>query len=666
MNSLKKFLTLVDIFGITFNFRYKEKERYQTALGGFIVLLFLIVAIVMAIYYFIPFVNRKNYTIVYYTMNLAETEEVSLFASESNFAVGFQCESNSAEKRSITDLLDLQIKYIYYIKEMDGTYHKDPKPVETHTCTYSDFYNKYDAQFDYLGLGDQICVGNKEYSIQGIYADKVFSYFEFSVLAKNGSKELTDEIERFLFENDCKVRFIYTDIIIDLDNYEEPIDQYLNEIFIQLNPTLFIKRNVYFMNQQFTNDNYLMFVFGDDEKPEVKPLYSRYEEYSLYKGLNRFASNVYQYEYYSKMYLRADLKTTIIKRKYQKFMEFYADASSLLIAIYEILEVIFSYVNLFYGHNDVSKKMFFFKEVENSENFNVTKKTNILNDLISITDLRKTSENIPYEKELKDSKKIKNFPPKKNQVINKNEENKMSKGLSGDRNYSRVSSYSSKGKDTEERKLNKYSGRGNYNEKYSEEEEIPDNYYNNKVNKMGRSKNNQMNLNFRYNNKQENELGDSIGTNMDDYSSDSGQRRRNKKIKVENSFNILEIIITQFFKCCMTKSMKIKQEANEMANKILFKKLDVITYSRNMILFDIINQTILGSDKKPIINFLCRPMISIKKKSKGRFDDFYNNYKEKDFNKYCDCIQELAQKSQKEDREKRLIAISNEHLKNFI
>jgi hypothetical protein len=75
-------------------------------------------------------------------------------------------------------------------------------------------------------------------------------------------------------------------------------------------------------------------------------------------------------------------------------MEFYADASSLLIAIYEILVVIFSYVNLFYGHNDVSKKMFFFKEVENSENFNVTKKTNILNDLISITDLRHILSNL--------------------------------------------------------------------------------------------------------------------------------------------------------------------------------------------------------------------------------------------------------------------------------
>ena len=422
------------------------------------------------------------------------------------------------------------------------------------------------------------------------------------------------------------------------------------------------------MNQQFTNDNYLMFVFGDDEKPEVKPLYSRYEEYALYKGLNRFSTNPYQYEYYSKMYLRADLKTTIIKRKYQKFMEFYADASSLLIAIYEILVVIFNYVNTFYGHNDVSKKMFFFKEVENTENFNVNKKSNIISELISITDLRKTSENIPYKNESKGSKNLKNFPPRKSQVINKKEkeeENKINKRPKEGRNISKISSYSSKGKDTDERKLNKYSGRRNYDEKYSEEE-FPENYPKYKINQMGRSKNNNAILNFRYSNKQEDE---SIGTNFDNYSSDSNQsqkRRRNKRIKVENSFNIFEIIITQFFKCCMTESMKMKQQANEQANNILFKKMDIITYSRNMILFDIINQTILDNDKKTIVNFLCRPVISINKKAKGKFNDFYANYKEKDFNKYYNCIQELAKKQQKEDRENRLISISNEHLKDFI
>ena len=673
MNTIKKFLTMIDIFGINFTFRYKDKERYQTTFGGFIVLIFCIVVLFMVIYYFIPFINRKNYTIVYYTMNLAKTEEVSLFSGGSNFACGFQCESNDAEKAKINDLLNLELKYIYYIKEMDGTYHKDPKDLETHTCTYADFDESFHSQFDYLDLGTQICIGNKDYSIQGIYADQIFSYFEITVRAKDKTENTTKEIERFLFENDCKVRFIYTDVIIDLANYEDPLDQYLNEIFVQLNPTLFIKRNIYFMNQQYTNDDYLMFVFGDDEKPEIKPLYSRYEEYALYKGLDRFTTNYTDYDYFTKMYVRADLKRTIIKRKYQKFMEFYADATSLLITIYEILVIIFNYIDTFYGYNTVAKKIFFFKDLENPDSFNVNKKLNIINELISITDLKKTSENTPNKSESRGSKNLKNAPPKKIQISAKKEpekENKFQSRLSK-RNDSRFSSFS-KGRMTEEKKLNKSSGIKNYNdEKYYDNEEDIDNYPKYKMNQIERSRNSGAMLNFRYNNKPEYEYSESIGTNMDDeYSSDSNQtekrRKRRKKLKVENSFNIFEIVITQFFKCCMSESMKIKNEANERANNILYRKMDIMNYSRNMILFDIINQTILDDNKKKIINFLSRPVININQKAKYKDQEFYNNYREKDFNRYYDCIQELVQKPQKEDREMRLISVSNEHLREFI
>ena len=42
------------------------------------------------------------------------------------------------------------------------------------------------------------------------------------------------------------------------------------------------------MNQHFLNDDYLLFIFNDEDSIEVKPLYSRYEEYALYKGMNRF------------------------------------------------------------------------------------------------------------------------------------------------------------------------------------------------------------------------------------------------------------------------------------------------------------------------------------------------------------------------------------------
>ena len=167
---------MIDIFGINFTFRYREKEMYQTALGGFFFLLFVIALLVMGIYYIIPFINRKNYTIVYYTMNLALTEEVNLFASESNIAFGLSCESNKKETRKIEELLYMETKYVYYIKNLDGTFNKQPRKLTTNKCTRADFYNKYESQFDYLTLSDFECLqkSDRDFSIQGIFADQIF------------------------------------------------------------------------------------------------------------------------------------------------------------------------------------------------------------------------------------------------------------------------------------------------------------------------------------------------------------------------------------------------------------------------------------------------------------------------------------------------------------
>ena len=682
MSAILNFLTMIDIFGITYAFRYKDKERYQTAIGGFILILFLALVVGMGIYYFIPFVNRKNYTIVYYTMNLAETEEVNLFASQSNFAIGLNCEKNKKETRTIYELLDLKARFMLYEKNRDGDIIKHPSDITTHKCTYADFYNKYDAQFDYLGTSKFECIPDefRQTSIQGIYADRIFTYFEFSVLAKNDSADLINEIDRFLFKNDCKVQLVYTDIIIDLDNYEEPITQYLNEIFIQLNPILFIKRNVYFMNQAFSNDNFLMFVFGDDEKPEVKPLYSRYEEYTLFKGRNRPTDQPEEYNYYSKIYIRADLKKTVIKRKYQKFMEFYADASSLLIAVYEILVIIFNYVDTFYGHHTLAKTMFFYKELEDKEGFNVSKKKDMIQKLISITEIqKKVSENSPIEVQSKGSKNVKNFPPRKKeterQEVLDSEEMSNQKEIQiynsrkkpSDSKGTKSSSYL---KGDEKKGYNKKYNHDDYDEKYDDDYkgEYEENYPKYKMNQMRRNKNSGAMLNFKYNDRNDIDLSESIGTDMDDYSSESAPRRSRKKkqAKIENSFNIFEIIITQFLKCCMSDNMRTKNEANEKANELLFKKMDIITYVRNMFMFDVINQTLINANKKPIVNFLARPVVSINKRNRGEFDEFYRIYKEKDFNKYYDQIQEMAQKPEKDETEKRLVSMANAHLRAFV
>ena len=672
MEAILNFLRALDSFGIAYNFRYRDKNKYKTAIGGSFCILFLILVGVLGILTFIPFVNRKNYTIVYYTMNLAETEEVNIFKSESNFAVGLSCEAKKGETRNILDLLNLKTSYVLFQKFLNGSYAKFNKPLITHKCTYNDFYNKYDGEFDYLGLSKYECISSKNFTIQGIYSNEIFSYFEFSVQAKNQSDQLLDTIESFLENNDCKVNFAYTDIIIDLDKYRSPITQYLNQIFIQLTPHLYIKRNIYFMNQYFTTDDNLMYIYGD-LTPEIMPLYSRYEEYSLYQGLNRKTNRLPNFDYFSKVYLRADLKKTIIKRKYQRLMEFYSSCHCLLNAIYKLLGILLNYINNFYGFHALSKFIFFFKELDDENNFNINKKSNMIKEVLSIINSKgnildnKKSKKKDMEKkdilsinkreeedleDIKDIQEVNLYNNNKKKVQNKNSRN------------SPIKTMTFLTKETLEKEEN--------TKKDNNDDENNNNYYQGKTQKykldQKRRKNNiRIRFNFRNNNENNLYSSEKMGTNNDKDSIGSNNTRKvDDNGQIKNTYNIFELFITQFFGCCLLNNLNIKNNAINKAKKILFKKLDVIKYIRNMILFERINQTNINDNEKILMNFFSRPIISVyTKEEKNEFEQFYENYEDKDFDNYYEQIIELANKSKKEEKDIKLLSISNEHLNAF-
>ena len=669
METIKLFLSTIDIFGITYTFRYKQKERYQTILGGFIFILFLILVLMVGIYYFIPFIKRKNYTIVYYTMNSATAEEVDLFQSESNIAFGVECDNAGSGKFSVHDILKMKANYVLYLKNQDGTYNKQTKALNYHQCSYNDFYSKYNNQMDYLGLSNYECLEKREGIIQGIYTDKIFSYFEFAVSAKNDS--LLDDVENFLFENDCKFQIIYTNIIIDLKNYKEPISQYLDSFFIQLNPTLFIKRNMYFMNQYFSNDDYLLFNFGD-EKPELKTLFSSYEEYSLYIGTQRKSTRPYNYDKFAKIYIRSALKKTIINRKYQKLIEFYADSSSILIALYEVIFLILNFIDYFYAYHSLAQQLFFFKGIEGNKNYNIINHRKQIRELISLIETQENKELNSFEDNLKISRnksideELDCDKKEKGIFFYNNNNTKIFKSdltifKRSKINYNRIVS------------KNLHKPRMKFNEKYqyNSKENNPDSedlFQGNKISKYGKSIKNSDILNINIKEK----MRDILFKDSKNYhyrpsiNLTSNAKMKRNIPKVKNSFNILEIIITQIFKCCMTQSLEIKYNINENANEIIFSKLDIIAYIRNMVLFDLMNQTLLNNDKRDIINFVCRPIISVENSQKNDFYDFYKCYEEKDFDKFINNIQDLIKKPDKIDEEYNLIFTSKEHLKKFL
>ena len=130
---------------------------------------------------------------------------------------------------------------------------------------------------------------------------------------------------------------------------------------------------------------------------------------------------------------------------------------------------------------------------------------------------------------------------------------------------------------------------------------------------------------------------------------------------------MLEIFFVSICNCCLVKKLGIKYNINKKAVNIINNSLDIVAFVQNVMLFNIINETILDDHVKSIVNFLSRPIISINKDNdKNDFEKFYRSYKESDFNKFSEDLSKLLQKPKKEIRERKLISLANKHLKDFL
>ena len=59
MKTIKDFLKKIDVFGSTFNFKYKSKDKYSTYIGGLFVFLFLILSSYTVIIISFHFLKEK-------------------------------------------------------------------------------------------------------------------------------------------------------------------------------------------------------------------------------------------------------------------------------------------------------------------------------------------------------------------------------------------------------------------------------------------------------------------------------------------------------------------------------------------------------------------------------------------------------------------------------
>ena len=222
-----------------------------------------------------------------------------------------------------------------------------------------------------LPINNFKCINN-ESEIEGIYTDKNFSFYKIKVESNK-----IDEINDLLKTNECNLQFYYKDYILDIDNNKKPIQPILNSLFIQINPNFNIKKNVFFMKYNFKNEDKLIDIpyltSSEEEKTVVG--FSRTEDYFIYKQDDSSDSN--DMVKYATLYLRVDIRKTEIVRKYQNFLDFYAENTSFWFGIFEFLNIFFTLYNGFHANLSMSKKLFFFGKINDDNKYNILRKDSL-------------------------------------------------------------------------------------------------------------------------------------------------------------------------------------------------------------------------------------------------------------------------------------------------
>lgn len=643
MDFTKSILRKIDIFGVPYSFKYKSEERYTTTIGGFAVILFIILCVSFGIYYFIPFYNRKNFTTVYYTLSTANAAPISFLDSKTAMAFGLNCWTGR-DGTTADQLFKLDFKY-YHWKLIDGEYVRTISYLKNHPCTKQDFYNEFNETFDGSQIYKYQCLDDPSITVEGIWTSEIFSYFQFEVNAKNKSRDLLDKIDNYLHENDCKFQIYYSDNTIDIDDYKKPIKSYVEAIFIQINPTLSIRRNLYFLNQYLYDDDQLIWVFNEEDEARYKrTFFSRFEEYSLFQGLKRENTST-DYLNFVKLYIRADTKKTEFKRTYEKVNEFFADDFSLLIVVYEVLNAIFEVLNSFWKEQSLAKNIFFFQDFDHK--LNINHKSEKIKELLHLTDPNKISNITPLKNSNSDEpiNTIQNFENEK--IIYTTKE-----GHYTSKNIPTFNNIISQTEDTQDEIGGKY-------EKISSSYRGREYNISNKIN-ISFTKNSRNNELYETNQFTDNNLY-TVTNNRDKETT----LEDNDGAKVEYEYNLYEKIKTIICKCCLSKELKVKNALNEKAMSILDDKLDIVLFVRNMMLIDIINATLLDTETDDIVNFLARPIITLKDDDDDDFSMLYHKYKETDFEKFYEEVVHLSKKSNKRMEEMKLISICNKHLKSI-
>jgi len=134
--------------------------------------------------------NKKIFTLQFYTLYLQNYDEIRLNDSKTTFAFSLNCQSYEKTKE-IRELFDLKFNYMNQtLFKVDKIQHT-VTDIKLRKCKQEDFYDHNNKGYTLLNISDLECVEQNEsndHQLKGIYGYPEFTYYRITVSSKNNSE----------------------------------------------------------------------------------------------------------------------------------------------------------------------------------------------------------------------------------------------------------------------------------------------------------------------------------------------------------------------------------------------------------------------------------------------------------------------------------------------
>lgn len=633
---LKKGLRNFDAFGVYLNFQYKNNKQYQSAVGGFVYLFFIALALIYLLINFRDFVSRSNFTLVYNEGVNFVAPNISFTKMKIGVAVGLRTDDWNFTK-SLYKYFDIGFGGVILKKE-NGVVKKSRVKMNLLPCTYDNFYNNSNDLFDQLDLSNYFCPTIDDFEVQGIYTEDLFKYMEFYVQINPNYYNATDMFKKLFEANEIKAEVYYLDSSIFAYDYQKPIRQFLNSQFNYLDFRLYKKTNLDFSEWIFASDDNL--IIPNDEEERVFSL-GGVSDFFTDIGEDRLIKKTRDFNALTKMYIRSTTSFTQLRRVYMKVPQYLADMSGLLSFIMIILFFVMNSINTFKAEQSIINKIFKFKEDlsnKNIEKINYLKeKFEILRDgkILHFIFLIFLDNKFNFDSASKSGSFAKKYP---NQTIN---------GIS-------VKSIS-------ELRLDRA--------KIEDFNEVENEIFKTDKANVSPRPNNELNLETRKRlhssktfilvpNKQK-----TISINEETSPEDK------KAKKVEMYFSCWEIVVRSVCFCCPLKKIKKKSLLLDKGNEKFNYQMNVMTYMRKMQELDILKYVLLSSDQITLLNFVSKPSVSLVSNNElieALYKIFNVEINKEEVDKLSEAVLNITGADNTSQLDRKLVDLVNSEIENLV